>query len=138
RNRRNTSNRVAETRVEGLDIFSWADRAQLHGNTPGFNGEFLGGIHQFSSEAVSLLPGINAEEAKVHAVTPFFEINATNESPTLFKNQELTRAEILQRAFAVDAIATYEWAFDFKRGVDELRERVGVRVLSDAKRNCDP
>ena len=124
-------------RVERLDIFSLADRAQVHGNTPGFDGEFLGGVHQFSSEAVSLLPGFNAEEAKVHAVAPFFEINATYESPTLFKNQELAGAEVFQCAFVVDAIAADEWAFYFKRSVDEPSERISVRVFCDAKRRSD-
>ena len=79
---------------------------------------------------------IDAEKAEIHAIRFFLEIDATGKCAGFLENQKLAGAEIFQRAFVIDAIASNKRTFDFKRGVDELRQRVGVRILSDAKRKC--
>src|SRR5207247_8330579 len=50
------------------------------------------------------------------------------------QKKKVAGAQILQRTFAVDAIGTDEGTLDFKRGVDELRERVDVGIFCKTNR----
>jgi hypothetical protein len=120
--------------IKRLNIGARTDGAQVHHDAAFFHGKFFGSGHNFAAEALSLPRGIDAEKAEVHAVTSLLEIDATRKGARFFENQELAGAQILQRFFAVDAIATDEWTLDLKRRVDKQRERVGVRILSYAKR----
>jgi len=70
-------------------------------------------------------------------VAAFLKIDAAGEVSTFLQEQELAGAEIFQCAVAVNAIAADEWALDFKRGVDEPRESVDIRILGNAKRSDD-
>src|SRR5256885_11818778 len=113
-------------RVERLNVGARTDGAQIHCDASGVRGKFFRGSHEFAAEAPSLQRGLYTEKSKIHAVAALFEIDATDKSAGLFEKQKLAGAQVLQRAFAVDAIGTDERTLNLKRGVDELCQRVGV------------
>src|SRR6266705_5783493 len=121
-------------RVERLNVGARTNRAQVHRNASGVRGGFFRGSHEFAAEALSLQRGLDTEKSKIHAVASLFEIDATCEGVGFFEKKKLAGAQVLQRAFAVDAIGTDERALHFKRGVDEPRQRVCVRIFCETNR----
>jgi len=121
-------------RVERLNVGTRTNRPQIYRNTSGVDGEFFGCVHEFSAEPFSLLRGVNAEQTEIHAIGALLKIDTTDKSGTFFEQQELAGTQICQSAFAVDAIGADERALDFKRGVDELRQCVGVGIFCNTNR----
>src|SRR5256885_508294 len=121
-------------RVERLDVGARTNRAQVHSNASGVHGKFFRGGHEFAAEAPSLQRGLYAEKSEVHAVAALLEIDATCERGGLFEKKKLAGAQILQRAFTVDTIGADKGTLDFKRGVDELCQRVSVGIFRKTNR----
>src|SRR5207237_716953 len=121
-------------RVERLNVGARTDRAQIHRDATGVRCKFFRGSHEFAAEALSLQRGLDTEKAEIHAVASLFEIDATCERVGFFEKKKLAGAQVLQRAVAVDAICADERTLDFKRGVDELCQRVGVGILCKTNR----
>ena len=120
--------------VERLNIGAWTNGAQIDRDAACVHRKFLRGSHELSAESFALAMRIDAEEAKIHAVRSLLEINATHKSVAFFKNKKLAGTQILQRSFAVDAIAANKRTLDFKRGVDELCQRAGVGIFCNTNR----
>jgi hypothetical protein len=131
---RSSRDQITEMRVERLDVGSRADGSQVHRNAACIRRKFLGGSHELATGAFSLLLWIDAQQAEIHSVGSLFKVDAADEFIGQLEQQKPAGAEIVQRAFQVDAIAADEGALDFKRGVDEPRERAGIRTVGEAER----
>ena len=131
---RSSRDQITEMRIERFDIGSRADGSQVHRNAACTRRKFFGSGHELATRAFSLLLWIDAQQAEIHAVGSLFKVDAADEFIGQLEQQEPPGAEIVQRAFVVDAIAADERALDFKRGVDQSRERAGVGMIGEAKR----
>src|SRR5260221_3334965 len=121
-------------RVERLNVGTRTNGAQVNCDASGVRGKFFRGRHEFAAEAPSLQCGLDTEKAEIHPVASLFEIDATCERVGFFEKKKLAGAQVRQRAVAVDAIGTDERALDFKRGIDELCQRVGVGIFCNTNR----
>src|SRR5258706_5373236 len=121
-------------RVERLNVGARTNRAHIHRNATGVRGKFFRGSDEFAAEAPSLQRGLYTEKSEIHAVAALLEIDATDKSASLFEKQKLAGAQVLQRAFAVDAIGTDERTLNLKCSVDELCQRVDVGIFCNTNR----
>src|SRR5258706_4300579 len=93
-------------RVKRLNVGARANRTQVHCDASSVRGKFFRGSHEFAAEAPALQRGLDTEKSEIHAVASLFEIDATYERVGFFEKKKLAGAQVLQRAFGVDAIST--------------------------------
>ncbi len=120
--------------VERLNIVARADRFQVHRRAARVHSEFFRRVHNFSAQAFALMHRIHAEQTQIHSVLTLLEVDTTDRNISLFEKQKFASGQIFQRAVAVNAITADKRTLDFKRCVDEFRQRVDVRILSEPNR----
>src|SRR5437016_9666271 len=86
-----------------------ADNAQIDSAAIGRAKIILTRLHQFASQARTLPPRLHAQQSKVTAFSPQFQVHASGKPMRIFGNKKLPFFQVRPHPSRIDAIAFDEW-----------------------------
>src|SRR5260370_27294369 len=127
---------VAEMAVKGGKGRRCADDAEVDHKTAGLAEEILGGIHEQAAQAATLALRLDAEEAKVAAITAKFNVRAASQTGGVFSNKEFALGHVGANTCGVDAVTLDEGLLDAEGSGDQMAEGVNVVGVRGAETQC--
>src|SRR2546429_596087 len=88
-----------------------------------------------NAQARTLPPRLHAQQSKVTAFSPQFQVHASGKPMRIFGNKKLPFFQVRPHPSRIDAIAFDEWLLHDKRRIDQSRERFHINRLGKTKRD---
>ena len=124
---------ISQVTIEAWQRCARTNDSQINGNATRIAKKLFRSIHQFASQACTLAFWFHSEQAQVAAITADLHIDAARKASGIFREQEFSFLHVFANAVGINAIALDEWQFDAKSSIDQRREGLHVRTLSETK-----